>query len=309
MTSREPLLIVMAGPTASGKTALAITLATHFQTEIISADSRQFYREMTIGTAVPSEVELACAKHHFVQHISIHDLYNVSRYETDALKILEILFQRKQVVIMAGGSGLYIDAVCRGIDELPDPDPELRRELKQELAANGIQSLRDKLRIVDPDYYQMVDAANPVRLIRALEVCITTGKPFSSLRNQQPEKRPFRILKIGLSLPRDLLNQRIHQRVDEMVRNGLVEEARALLPFRRLNALNTVGYRELFDFFDGKISLQQAIADIKTHTRRYAKRQMTWFKKDEEITWFSPENSEKVIGYLEEMLNWSGGPA
>jgi len=309
MTSREPLLIVVAGPTASGKTALAITLATHFQTEIISADSRQFYREMTIGTAVPSEAELACAKHRFVQHISIHDPYNVSRYETDALKILENLFQRKQIVVMVGGSGLYIDAVCRGIDELPDPDPELRRELKQELADNGIQSLRDKLRIVDPDYYQMVDAANPVRLIRALEVCITTGKPFSSLRNQQPEERPFRILKIGLSLPRDLLNQRIHQRVDEMISNGLVEEACALLPFRRLNALNTVGYRELFDFFDGKISLQQAIADIKTHTRRYAKRQMTWFKKDEEITWFSPENSEKVIGYLEEMLNWSGGPA
>ncbi len=291
MTSREPLLIVVAGPTASGKTVLAITLATHFQTEIISADSRQFYREMTIGTAVPSEVELASAKHHFVQHISIHDPYNVSRYETDALKILENLFQRKQVVIMAGGSGLYIDAVCRGIDEL-------RRELKQELADNGIQSLRDKLRIVDPDYYQMVDAANPVRLIRALEVCITTGKPFSSLRNQQPEKRPFRILKIGLNVPRDLLNQRIHQRVDEMVRDGLVEEARALLPFRRLNALNTVGYRELFDFFGGKISLQQAIADIKTHTRRYAKRQMTWFKKDEEITWFSPDEPSAILDYI-----------
>ncbi len=298
MITDDRFLIVVAGPTAVGKTACAISLALHFDAEIISADSRQFYREMTIGTAVPSQQDLSAVPHHFIRHLSVQDAYNVSRYETDALKTLENLFQRKQVVIMVGGSGLYIDAVCRGIDELPDPDPELRRELKQELADNGIQSLRDKLRIVDPDYYQMVDAANPVRLIRALEVCITTGKPFSSLRNQQPEKRPFRIIKIGLSVPRDLLNQRINQRVDEMVRNGLVEEARALIPFRRLNALNTVGYRELFDFFDGKISLQQAIADIKTHTRRYAKRQMTWFKKDEEITWFSPEEPSAILDYI-----------
>lgn len=298
MNTDERFLIVVAGPTAVGKTVCAISLALHFDTEIISADSRQFYREMTIGTAVPSQQELSAVPHHFIRHLSIHDAYNVSRYETDALKTLEILFQRKQIVIIVGGSGLYIDAVCRGIDELPDPDPELRRELKQELADYGIQSLRDKLRIVDPDYYQRVDMANPVRLIRALEVCITTGKPFSSLRNQRPEKRPFRTIKIGLSLPRDLLNQRINQRVDEMVNNGLVEEARALLPFRRLNALNTVGYRELFDCFDGKISLQQAIADIKTHTRRYAKRQMTWFKKDEEITWFSPDDLNIVIEHL-----------
>lgn len=295
----RPLLVVITGPTAVGKTTLAIDLAGTLSTEILSADSRQFYREMSIGTAVPSPEQLRQIRHHFIHHISVTDNYNVSRFVSDALALLDSLFKFHPVVIMTGGSGLYIDAICHGIDELPDPDPDLRRELHDEVRIHGIGSLRDKLRIADPVYYNTVDLANPVRLIRALEVCILTGKPYSSHRSHSPKSRPFRVLKIGLQLPRDVLNNRINRRVDEMMQNGLLEEVRSLLPYRNLNALNTVGYRELFHHLDGTITLSQAVTDIKTNTRRYAKRQMTWLHRDASLHWFTPDQGEKIMQFLE----------
>ena len=268
-------LIVIVGPTAVGKTAISIRLAQYLNTEILSADSRQFYRELKIGVAAPSEAELNAVPHHFIGNLSIHDYYNVSRYETDVLALLDRLFLTKKQLLMVGGSGLYINAVCHGIDELPDPDPDLRKELQN----NELEELRNKLKLLDPEYYAIVDLANPTRLIRAIEVCLQTGKPYSSLRNGTARPRKFNILKIGLSRERAELNQIIGLRVDQMIEQGLLEEARNLYPLRHYNALNTVGYKELFEYFDGKITLEQAIADIKTHTRRYAKRQMTWQRR------------------------------
>lgn len=296
MTTDKPLLVVIAGPTASGKTALAIQLAQQFQAEILSCDSRQFYRELNIGTAKPTPEELAAAPHHFIGHLSIFESYNVSRFETDALELLSALFRQHPVVIMVGGSGLYIDAVCKGIDTLPDPDPEIRDELKSILERDGIEALRHELRTFDPEYARTADLANPARLIRALEVFRTTGIPYSSLLQNQIKPRPFRILKFCLDLPREILNQRINQRVDEMIAAGLLDEARALSPHRHLNALNTVGYKELFAHLDGQTDLPTAIEKIKTNTRRYAKRQVTWFRRDVGYRLIGQEKTEEIIG-------------
>ena len=297
MTIENKLLAVVCGPTASGKTATAIRLASSLSTEIISADSRQFYRQMKIGTAFPSEEELLVIPHHFTGHLDITEDYNVSRFETDALKLLDELFLEHSIVIMAGGSGLYINAVCRGIDLLPDPDPELRQELKIKLAEEGLAWLQQKLREYDPHYYSIVDLQNPARLIRAVEVSMISGIPYSDLLNRKPADRHFRILKSGLYVPKEELNVRIGKRVDSMIASGLIEESRELYPLRHLNAMNTVGYKELFVYFDGKCTLKEAIDKIKTNSRRYAKRQMTWFRKDHEIRWFRPEEATKMLEY------------
>ena len=282
-------LLVLTGPTASGKTALAIRWAERLRTEILSADSRQFYREMRIGTAAPTPDELRRVPHHFVQHLSIHDSYNVYRYEQDALALLEKLFQNHENVILCGGSGLYIDALCNGIDLLPDPDPELRENLHRMLRENRVEEFHKMLKEKDPEYYDVVDRNNPVRMVRALEVCIQTGQPYSTLRKQQAKERPFQIIKYAIALPREVLNERINRRVDRMMEEGLEAEARQLYPLRHLNALQTVGYRELFDHFDGKCTLEESVEAIKAHTRQYAKRQMTWFKRDSDYRWISPE--------------------
>lgn len=295
MTISDRTLVVITGPTASGKTEAAIRVASHLHTEILSADSRQFFRELKIGTATPTEEELALVKHHFIGHLSIHDNYNVSSFEKDALLRLDKLFEKHATVVMTGGSGLYVNAVCHGIDDLPDPDPAVREQLKGLLAAKGIGALQERLTMLDPEYAGQVDLLNPARLIRALEVCITTGVSYSSLRTHVMKQRSFRVKKLGLTVPREILNDRINKRVDRMIESGLVEEARRLYPFRHLNALNTVGYQEMFDYFDGSVTLQRAIDNIKTNTRRYAKRQMTWLRRDPEISWTEPENILKNL--------------
>jgi tRNA dimethylallyltransferase len=299
MTIEKPLLVVLAGPTASGKTELAIRLANHYHTEIISCDSRQFYRELTIGTAKPTPAELALAPHHFIGHLSVFDAYNVSEFEKDAINCLAQLFQKHHIVFMAGGSGLYIDAVCKGIDTLPDPDPEVRETLKMILLGDGIGALRHELQQFDPEYARITDLANPARLIRALEVFRTTGIPYSALRRNQIRQRPFNILKICLAIPRETLNQRINVRVDHMMDHGFLKEARGLLSYRHLNALNTVGYKELFAFLEGETDLDTAITNIKTQTRRYAKRQVTWFRRDAEYKWIVPENYDEILEMVE----------
>ena len=288
-------LFVIVGPTAIGKTATAIRLAQQLGTEILSCDSRQFYKELNIGVARPSEEELAAAKHHFIANLSIHDSYNVSMYEHDALALLDDLFATHDTAVAVGGSGLYVDALCQGITVMPDPDPEIRAQLKQTLETEGIESLRNQLRILDPDYYYSTEIANPLRIIRGLEMCLTTGRPFSQIRKSDIKERPFDIVKIGLQCPREELYNRINLRVDMMMDQGLESEARGLLPYRNLNALNTVGYKELFDYFDSKITLAQAVTDIKTHTRRYAKRQITWLQRYQDIQWFERENVEDIL--------------
>jgi tRNA dimethylallyltransferase len=294
-------LLIITGPTAVGKTSLTIRLAQSLKTEILSADSRQFYREMLIGTARPREEELRLVPHYFTGHISIHDEYNASRFESEALDLLSKLFLNHQAVILTGGSGLYINAVRHGIDELPDPDDTLREELKTMYAETGIESLRSKLRLLDPVYYSEVDIANPKRLLRALEVCISTGRPYSELRKKKPKTRDFEIIMIGLTREKEELNRRINERVDRMMEEGLLEEVKSLTPFRHLNALNTVGYKELFPYFDGAISLEAAIENIKTHSRRYAKRQMTWFRKEKAITWFHPDD-ERIMEFIKQRI-------
>lgn len=301
-TGHNNALLIILGPTAVGKTALSIDLARYFKTEILSADSRQFYRDMKIGTAAPTERELEQVRHHFIHHLSLDACYNVSQFEQDSLSVLEQIFTRRYVAVMTGGSGLYIDAVCSGIDDLPDPDEELRNQMNREFEEQGLTYLQEKLNELDPDYYENVDLNNPKRLMRAIEVSIQTGKPYSHLRSNQTAARSFTIIKIGLYLERDQLNERIHQRVDFMIDQGLVEEVRSLWPFRNYNALNTVGYKEIFRYLDGKISLKQAITDIKTNTRRYAKRQMTWFKRDKSIHWFTPRQKDEIVDFLEKKV-------
>ena len=288
-------LLVLTGPTASGKTALAIRWAEKFRTEIISADSRQFYREMRIGTAAPTEAELRRVPHHFVGHLSVNDSYNVYRYEQDVLTLLEKLFKQHDTVVMTGGSGLYIDAVCNGIDLLPDPDPALRENLWRMLRENRVEEFHQMLKEKDPEYYAVVDRQNPVRMIRALEVCIQTGQSFSSLRQQQAKKRPFQIQKYAISLPKEQLHERINRRVELMMAEGLEAEARSLYPLRHLNALQTVGYKELFEYFDGQCTLDESVAAIQTHTRQYAKRQMTWFHRDETYQGITPETMPDLL--------------
>ena len=302
MNSDTPsTLIVVTGPTAVGKTDIGIRLSHLFSAEILSADSRQFYREMRIGTARPSDEELSAARHHFTGHLSIHDNYNVSRFENEALSLLENLFLKDHYTLLTGGSGLYIHAVCHGIDDLPDPDDTLREYLQSKLREEGIEGLRNKLKELDPVYYKEVDRSNPNRLLRAVEICMTTGMPYSSLRKKTIRERGFRIIRIGLSMERDELNKRIDLRVEKMMEVGLLNEVMDLVPFRHLNALNTVGYKELFDYLDGIYSLDQAVEKIKTHTRRFAKRQMTWFRKDKQIEWFHPDDLEGIVLFIKSL--------
>ena len=296
-------LIVIAGPTAVGKTAIAIKLAQQLQTVIISADSRQFYREMTIGTAKPGAEELAAVKHYFVDSHSITENFTVGDFEKQSLQLLDELFKTHDTVVMAGGSGLFIQAVTKGFDDLPVADTATREQLNHEFAEKGIQPLQEKLKKADPAYYKQVDLNNPQRLIRALEVFEATGKPFSSYRKAEPQKRPFNCIKIGLDLPREVLYKRINQRVDMMIRQGMVQEARSLLPYRHLNPLNTVGYSELFDYFDSKIDMDSAISLIKQNTRRFAKRQLTWFRKDKEMQWYMSDQPD-LIGHIIKNLHY-----
>ena len=290
----QKTLIVIAGATASGKTAAAIKLAKKLDAEIISADSRQFYREMTIGTAKPTDDELAQAKHHFIDSHSITESFSVGDFEKQGLAVLYEIFLKKDFAILAGGSGLYIKAICEGFDKLPTADPETRALLNRQLEQCGIDFLREKLKATDPVYYDQVDLMNPQRIIRALEVFETSGRPFSSFRMETVNKRPFNIVKLGIDLPRELLYQRINNRVDEMIKQGLVAEVESLLPFRHLNALNTVGYSELFDYFDNRHSLERAIELIKQNTRHFAKRQLTWFRKDTSIKWLDPNQFDNL---------------
>ncbi len=291
---------MIAGPTAVGKTDVAIELAQHWKSEIISADSRQFYKEMSIGTAKPDQHQLDVVKHHFVGQLSIHDYYNVSMFEQEVLMLLEGLFIKHDLVFMVGGSGLYIDAVCRGIDDFPDPEPELREYLKGIFLDKGITRLQEMLLELDPEYFKTVDINNPNRLLRALEVCHTTGRKFSDQRLNNFKNRNFGIIKLGLNLPRPDLFGRIELRVDQMLEKGLVSEVNSLESFRHLNALNTVGYKEIFEFLDSKITLDQAVLNIKTNTRRYAKRQLTWFNRTDEYVWFDPYSIKEITGYLKE---------
>ena len=284
-------LYVLVGPTAVGKTTEAISLAKCLNTEILSADSRQFYLEMKIGVASPTEEELSQAKHHFIGHISVEDEYNVGLYEKDALKKIETLFETYDTLVLTGGSGMYVDVVCNGIDALPDVDKEIREDLNHIFFSQGILPLQMELKEKDPEYYAKVDTQNHIRLIRALEVIRQTSKPFSSFLTKKKTLRDFEIIKFALHMDRQKLIERIHRRVDIMIEEGLVEEARTLYPFKNLSALNTVGYKELFRYFDKETTLQQAIEDIKTITRRYAKRQMTWFRKDEDIIWVEATNN------------------
>ena len=299
---KTKILIIISGPTAVGKTAVAIAVARHFGSEIISADSRQIYREMSIGTAVPSPEEMKAVRHHFIQNKSVYDYYNAFMYETEVIKLLEDLFRRMNSVIMAGGSGLYINAVCHGIDDIPTVEPAVRQEMKELYAWEGIEGLRSLLKKVDPEYYKKADLRNPKRLLKALEITVQAGRPYSSFLTQTRKQRPFRILKAGLDLPREELYDRINRRVDRMIETGLMEEARRLYPHRDTNALNTVGYKELFDYFDKKISLDEAITRIKANTRKYARKQLTWFRKDPDIRWFHPEEKDKIIEWIESSI-------
>lgn len=289
------VLIAVVGPTAIGKTALGIGLAQHFNTEIISADSRQFFKEMELGTAVPSKEELKAATHHFIQHKSIFDPYSVGDFEKDAIELLSKLFRKQDVAIMVGGSGLYVDAVVNGLDEFPEVDPKIRESLNQKLDEEGLNSLQEELRERDPSYYKIVDIENPHRLIRALEVSIMANKPYSTFLNQYKPKREFKALYVGIEAPREVIYKRINTRVDLMMQAGLLEEVQKLHPYRHLNALQTVGYKELFEYLDGHCPLDTAVSEIKKNTRRFAKRQLTWLRKNQNILWVDHKTEPKNI--------------
>ena len=293
-----PILLILAGPTASGKTDVSIKLAQHWNTEIISCDSRQMYREMSIGTAKPDPTQLGLVPHHLIDNLSVHDYYSAFLFEQDVLSLLKDLFIRHSIVIMTGGTGLYMDAMLNGIDDIPDPDPEIRSMLKQRYESEGLENLLTEISILDPEFYQQVDKKNPARVMRGLEVCLTTGIPFSSFRVKQAVTRNFDIILTGLELPRDLLYQRIDRRVDQMIESGLEEEARLLYPMRHLNGLNAVGYRELFDMFDAKSDRDEAIRLIKRNTRHYAKRQITWNNRYPQMKYFHPDAIEEIINLV-----------
>jgi tRNA dimethylallyltransferase len=296
-------LITIVGPTAIGKTALSIELANHFNADIISCDSRQFYKEMSIGTAVPETEELAAALHHFIQNKSIFEEYNVGQFERDTLETLAVLFSKNPIQLMVGGSGLYVNAVLNGLDDFPDVDPSIREKLKQDLQENGIDYLQSQLKTLDIESFETIAIDNPQRIMRALEICLGTQKPYSSFKNKQKQARDFHTILIGLTAERAEIYNRINQRVDIMMQKGLLEEAKKLYPYKNLNALQTVGYRELFDHFDGKISLEFAIDEIKKNTRRFAKRQLTWFRKDDRILWFDyKSNYKQIIETISERL-------
>jgi len=297
--SMQNILLVLLGPTGVGKTDLAADIALHFGSEIISCDSRQFYREMAIGTSVPPPAVLQKINHHFIGSLSVIDYYSASLFERDVLKLLPTLFADNRIALMTGGSGMYIDAVCTGIDDIPDTDPFIRQKYIAMHKDEGIEGLRSALKLLDPEHYTKVDLRNYKRIMRALEICDTTGLPYSSFMKKQKTERDFSIIKIGLKRDRDDLYSRINSRVDSMIRDGLEKEARSLYDLRHLNALNTVGYKELFQYFEGKITFDKAVELIKRDTRRYAKRQMTWWARDKEIMWFYPEDRIEIIRYIE----------
>jgi tRNA dimethylallyltransferase len=292
-------LIVLLGPTGVGKTDISIDLASYYNCEILSADSRQFFSEMKIGTAVPSDQQLSSIKHHFIRFLSVEDYYSSSLFERAVLELLPSLFSRNNFVLMSGGSGMYIDAVCSGTDDIPDVDPSARERFLMKYSNEGIEGLRVALKLLDPEHYSKVDLKNPKRILRALEICETTGRPYSSFLKKNRRERDFRVIKIGLERERDELYARINLRVDQMIASGLEEEAREMYRFRKHNALNSVGYREFFDYFDGTISRDKAIELIKRNSRRYAKRQITWWSKDGEIKWFHPDQMSEIIEYID----------
>jgi len=304
MEKNTKYLIVVAGPTASGKTTLAIDLAQHFDTEILSYDSRQFFKETNIGTAKPTAKELAAAVHHFVDCLSIEEAYNIGDYERDVLSFLENYYQKNNIAIMVGGSGMYIRAVCEGLDVYPEVDKEIRVQLNELLEQEGIEALQKELAAVDPVYYSKVDTSNPHRLIRALEIYRGTGEPFSSFQGKNKVQRSFKVIKLGIDWERAELYDRINRRVDLMLEAGLLEEAKILYPQRALNALQTVGYREFFNYFDGKIALKEAVELVKRNTRRYAKRQLTWLRKEKNLEWIKAGTSvEEVVNLIQEKMD------
>ncbi len=296
--SSAKTLIVITGPTAVGKTALCLDLAQHFGIPIINADSRQIYKELKIGTASPTDEQLAKVKHYFVGTLSLNDYYSASLFEQQTMEILEREFAKSDYALMAGGSMMYIDAVCNGIDDIPTVDDVTRETLKSRLANEGLETLVEELRHLDPEYYEIVDKQNPRRVVHGLEICLMTGKTYTSFRKREKKQRPFRIIKIGLNREREELYNRINLRVDQMMDEGLLDEARNLYPMRHMNALNTVGYKEMFAYLDGKWTLEEAVERIKGNTRRYARKQLTWYKKDEQIRWFHPNEKDNIISYI-----------
>lgn len=295
-------LIVLLGPTGVGKTDLSIALSNTFNAPILSSDSRQFFKEMKIGTAVPTDNQLSAAPHYFIGHKSVTERYSCGMFEIDALNLLDNLYKTHKAAMLVGGSGLYIDALCNGIDDFPAPDPELRESLEKQLSEEGVEGLRAQLKLLDPDYYSSVDLKNPKRILKAIEVCLQTGKTYTSFLTNPNKQRPFQTIKIGLNRNREELYNRINQRVDGMINDGLIDEAKNLHHLKHLNALNTVGYRELFDYFDGKHNLDVAIELIKRNSRRYAKRQLTWWARDNDIRWFHPEQEEEIVEFLTDQI-------
>jgi len=296
-------LLVLLGPTGVGKTSISLSLAKHFHAPVISSDSRQIYRELKIGTAAPSEKELAQAEHFFIGTHSIFDAYNAGQYELDVISLLDKFFSKHPVTLLVGGSMMYIDAVCNGFDNIPSVDAQTRTYWQEVYAEKGLQFIQQELKRLDPEHVGQVDMLNYKRVLHALEICSITGNPYSELRTGTKKQRDFNILKIGLNLPRPELYERINLRVDIMMQNGLLEEARKYHPYKQLNALNTVGYKELYEYMDGKCSLEEAVQKIKQDSRRYAKRQLTWFNRDQDIHWFHPDETEKIIDFIENQLH------
>ena len=298
MVSSGKKLIVITGPTAVGKTRLCLDIAKHFDIPIINADSRQIYKDLNIGTARPTTEEMQEVKHYFVGMLGLEDYYSASLFEQQVLELLEKLFRNSNYALMTGGSMMYIDAVCNGIDDIPTIDDETRKTMKRRLQEEGLESLCEELRQLDPEYYEIVDRQNPKRVVHALEICTMTGKTYTSFRKREKKVRPFQIIKIGLNRDRAELYDRINARVDEMMEKGFLKEAEGLFPLRKLNALNTVGYKELFEYFEGRWTLEEAIERMKGNTRRYARKQLTWYKKDDQIKWFHPNQKEDIINYI-----------
>ena len=291
-------LIVITGPTAVGKTQLTLELAKHYGIPVINADSRQIYKELKIGTASPTEEQLKQVRHYFVGSKSINEYYNASMYEQEVMQLLESLFTTSPVQMLSGGSMMYIDAVCNGIDDIPTIREDIRTEMKRRYQEEGLEALCEDLKKLDPEHYETVDRQNYRRVIHALEICYQTGKIYTSFRKQMKKERPFKIVKIGLNRNREELYKRINQRVDDMMAQGLLDEARAMTPYREVNALNTVGYKELFDYMDERWSLEEAVERIKGNTRRYARKQLTWYKRDENIRWFHPDQQQEILNYI-----------
>lgn len=291
-------LIVIVGPTGVGKTALCLEVAERLGTFIINADSRQIFSDIPIGTAAPTAEEQKRVKHFFVGKLHINDYYNASMFENDVIELLDKLFGEKDNIIMSGGSMMYVDAVCNGIDDIPSVNENIRQQVKSLYEADGLDIIKEKLKKLDPEYFEIVDKNNPKRVIHALEICLSTGKTYTSFRTNTKKERNFRIIKIGLNRDRDELYSRIDKRVDLMIENGLMEEAQQMYPYKELNSLNTVGYKELFNYFDGKCTLDEAIFKIKSNTHKYCRKQLTWFKRDKDIHWFNPDNVEEIIKYI-----------